>query len=53
MGWGCIYQKFFVKKIDEKSKYYEAQTPHLTVFTVANKGKNHEVFIVGDSHARF
>ena len=37
MEWDSLTQKpVLEKKVDQQSKYYEAQTPDLTIFEVAN-----------------
>jgi hypothetical protein len=37
MQWDeAVPRKFLDKKVDEKSKYFEAKRPELTVFEVAN-----------------
>jgi hypothetical protein len=54
MEWDeAIPRKFLDKKVDKNSRYFEENKLELTVFEVANEGKENQVFIVGDSHAKF
>jgi hypothetical protein len=45
-------ERLLEKPIDEYSIYANIERPLLSYYAVANEGRKHQLFLIGDSHSK-